>query len=115
MSELYEKSLEKLELDRVLEMLAERAGSERFRLDCPGRLWRCAEIERELLECGHCSSLIIQLFIFLTTIPPISVSSKKDHAAIEHIVANDPKIINMITKKIFSSIVIFSSSSRWML
>ena len=28
MSELYEKSLLKLELDRVLEMLAERAGSE---------------------------------------------------------------------------------------
>ena len=28
MSELYEKSLQKLELDRVLEMLAERAGSE---------------------------------------------------------------------------------------
>ena len=28
MSELYEKSLLKLELDRVLEQLAERAGSE---------------------------------------------------------------------------------------
>ncbi len=34
MSELYEKSLMKLELDRVLEMLAERAGSEGAKLAC---------------------------------------------------------------------------------
>ena len=34
MSELYEKSLQKLELDRVLEMLAERAGSETGKAVC---------------------------------------------------------------------------------
>ena len=34
MSELYEKSLLKLELDRVLEMLAERAGSELGKIAC---------------------------------------------------------------------------------
>ena len=34
MSELYEKSLQKLELDRVLEMLAERAGSEMGKQVC---------------------------------------------------------------------------------
>ena len=34
MSELYEKSLLKLELDRVLEQLAERAGSELGKIAC---------------------------------------------------------------------------------
>ena len=36
MSELYEKSLAKLELDKVLEMLAECAGSEEAKTACRG-------------------------------------------------------------------------------
>ena len=36
MSELYEKSLAKLELDKVLEMLAECAGSEEAKTSCRG-------------------------------------------------------------------------------
>lgn len=55
MSELYEKSLAKLELDKVLEMLAECAGSEEAKTACRG-LRPVSDLEDVKARAGgdHC-------------------------------------------------------------
>ena len=62
MSELYEKSLQKLELDRVLEMLAERAGSEMGKQVC--RALRpvsdLEEVQERLAQTSAASELSIK-------------------------------------------------------